>query len=93
MGDNIAVLWEVREARIDKDSEIAKRLMREAIRASDQLVSILNIWNREIKDPEQLVALTTFVRKLAYDTIVDRALDIEVDRNLDKISVHNKIEE
>ena len=89
----VSHLSDAREAKIDRDSDIAKRLITQAIRVWEQMTSVLTIWAKEINDPEQLKALVDIVKQIAHDTIVDAAIEIEVARNLYRIELPDNIQE
>lgn len=80
----------VREQLIDKDSQLAKRLMREVCHTADQIVSALTIWQKEIRDPQQLKALVEWVRLILLETVSVKMYEVERERGLGAIDLFDR---
>ena len=84
---NITQMSDLREARSDRDSVLAKKLIVEVWRLSIQLVRLIQVWEKEIHDPQQLKALIEETRTMMRKQIDDTLLDIEVAHNLDRLDL------
>lgn len=87
---NVHHLWDARQSWIEKDVERRKELQDLALKTAIAMNSIMDLGASDIWDPKEFKELIDYIRWLVYVDILNYISTIEVDHNLDKITLDDE---